>query len=133
MKSQEDSKKLTDYRILVVEDDPASSKLITEMLEVMGITNVVAVEHGQAALRKSRFQKLDLIICDWNLPYMNGLEFYKTARREGALGDTPFLMVSVENHREKIVEAFEVGITDYLIKPLSQKMLGDKVKKLLKI
>lgn len=133
MAFQEDRKELTNYKILVVEDDPASRKLIVEMLDVMGITNVVAVEHGQAALRKTRFQKLDLIICDWNLPHMNGLEFYKTAKREGALGSTPFLMVSVENQREKIVEAFSVGIKDYLIKPLSQKMLEDKVKKLLKI
>ena len=63
---------------------------------------------------------------------MDGLEFYKAVRKEEGLQNTPFLMVTVEDSKEKVVEALKVGVRDYIVKPLSKNSFEDKVKTLLK-
>ena len=122
-----------DYTVCVVEDEKVSRKMTIELLKKMGITKIVASTNGEIALQKLRLQKADLIISDWHMPIMDGLEFYKAVKKEVSLQDTPFLMVTVEDSKEKVVEALKLGIRDYIVKPLSSKSFEGKVKSLLKI
>jgi len=122
-----------DYTVCVVEDEKVSRKMTIELLKKMGITKIVASTNGEIALQKLRLQKADLIISDWHMPVMDGLEFYKAVKKEESLQDTPFLMVTVEDSKERVVEALKLGIRDYIVKPLSSKSFEGKVKSLLKI
>ena len=122
-----------DYTACVVEDEKVSRKMIIELLNKMGITKIVASTNGETALQKLKLQKAALIISDWHMPVMDGLEFYKAIKKEERLQNTPFLMVTVEDSKEKVVEALKLGIRDYIVKPLSSKSFEGKVKSLLEI
>jgi len=122
-----------DYTVCVVEDEKVSRKMTIELLKKMGITKIIASTNGEIALQKLKLQKADLIISDWHMPIMDGLEFYKAVKKEASLQDTPFLMVTVEDSKERVIEALKLGIRDYIVKPLSSKSFEGKVKSLLKI
>jgi two-component system, chemotaxis family, chemotaxis protein CheY len=122
-----------DYTICVVEDEKFSRKIIIELLKKMGIAKITASTNGEIALQKPKLQKADLIISDWHMPIMDRLEFYKAVKKEVDLQDIPFLMVTVEDSKERVVEALKLGIRDYIVKPLSSKSFEGKVKSLLKI
>lgn len=121
-----------DYTVCVVEDERVSRTMIVEMLKKMGINRIVASTNGQIALEKLKVQKVDLIISDWHMPVMDGLEFFKAVKKDEAFENTPFLMVTVEDSKEKVVEALKVGVRDYIVKPISKDSFESKVKTLLK-
>ena len=122
-----------DYTVCVVEDEKFSRKIIIELLKKMGIAKIISSTNGEIALQKLKLQKADLIISDWHMPIMDRLEFYKAVKKEVDLQDIPFLMVTVEDSKERVVEALKLGIRDYIVKPLSSKIFEGKVKPLLKI
>ena len=122
-----------DYIVCVVEDDKFSRKIIIELLKKMGIAKIISSTNGEIALQKLKLQKADLIISDWHMPIMDRLEFYKAVKKEVDLQDILFLMVTVEDSKERVVEALKFGIRDYIVKPLSSKSFEGKVKPLLKI
>ena len=82
---------------------------------------------------KFGYEEVDLIISDWNMPIMDGLEFFQAVKKEELTKDIPFLMVTVEDSKEKVIEAVQLGIKDYIIKPLSKTQFEQKVRTLLKI
>ena len=118
-------------KILVVEDDEASRTITARFLDQMGFSNMILAENGKVALDKLKLNQADLIISDWRMLDMDGLEFYWTAKNEGLLGKAPFLMVSAENERGKVIEALRAGVNNYIVKPVSFKTLQDKIEKLL--
>ena len=121
-----------DYTVCVVEDEKVSCEMTIELLKKMGINNIVVSTNGETALHKLKMQKADLIISDWHMPVMDGLEFYKAVRKEESLKNTPFMMVTVEDSKEKVIEALKLGIKDYIVKPLQKNSFESKVKTLLK-
>jgi two-component system, chemotaxis family, chemotaxis protein CheY len=121
-----------DFTVCVVEDEKVSRTMIIELLKKIGINKIVASTNGQIALEKLKTQKPDLIISDWHMPVMDGLEFFQAVKKEKALEGTPFLMVTVEDSKEKVVEALKLGIRDYIVKPLHKSSFESKVKTLLK-
>ena len=106
------------YAVCVVEDERVSRTMTLEMLKKMGLNKIVASTNGQIALEKLKTQKADVIISDWHMPVMDGLEFYKAVKKEETLKDIPFLMVTVEGSKEKVIETLKLGIRDYIVKPL---------------
>ena len=120
-------------KVLVVEDDEASSTIVLRFLDQMGFSRMVLAENGSEALNKLYLNKVDLIISDWRMPDMDGLEFYKKAKEEQLLEGVPFLMVSAENERAKVAVALKAGVKDYILKPVDYKILTDKVDKLLNL
>jgi two-component system, chemotaxis family, chemotaxis protein CheY len=121
------------YSVMVIEDDPASRILICELLEAMGIDEVVEAGDGKDALLKLYWNEVDLVISDWRMPEMNGLEFYKQAKEEELIENTAFLMVSAENEKVKVIEAANEGIRDYVVKPIDLMIMQNKIKSLLKM
>lgn len=123
-----DGEQTKKYSVMVIEDDPASRVLICELLEAMGIDEVVEAGDGKDALLKLYWNEVDLVISDWRMPEMNGLEFYKQAKEEGLIENTPFLMVSAENEKVKVIEAGKEGIRDYIVKPIDLVIMQKKFK-----
>ena len=121
------------YTVCVVEDGKVSRTMTLEMLKKVRLNKLVASTNGQIALDKLEAQEADLIISDWHMPVMGGLEFYKAVKKEETLKDIPFLMVTVEDSKEKVIEALKLGIRDYIVKPLQKSSFEAKVKTLLKI
>jgi two-component system, chemotaxis family, chemotaxis protein CheY len=120
-------------KILVVEDDEASSTIIVRLLNQMGFSKIIQAENGSVALSKLYLNQVSIIISDWRMPDMDGLEFYKRAKKEDLLGGVPFLMVSAENERERVAEALKAGVNDYILKPVDLKILREKIEKLLSL
>jgi two-component system, chemotaxis family, chemotaxis protein CheY len=70
----------------------------------------------------------DLIVSDWNMPNMTGLEFLKAVRADGCLKGVPFIMMSSEADKEKIMEAVQAGVNQYIVKPFNAVQLEEKIK-----
>ena len=121
------------HTVFVVEDERVSRTTIIAMLKGMRINNIVASTNGQIAFEKMQNQSPDLIISDWQMPDMNGLDLYKAIQKEESLKNIPFIMVTVEDQKERVIEAMTIGIRHYIVKPLSKVKFENKVKELLKI
>ena len=94
----------------------------------LGYTNVVLSGDGEIALKELKLKSFDLIISDWHMPNMDGLDFYKALSKNQKWSDIPFLLITVEKERNKVVEAVEVGIKEYLVKPVKPENLSNKIK-----
>mgnify|MGYP003965294707 FL=1 len=118
-------------KILVVEDESTSSKLMTYHLKMMGFKNVIEVTGGDTAIKQLKKEKADLVIADWHMPNMNGLNLFRTLREEEAWQDIPFLMVTVEKDHQKVQEAIQAGVREYIVKPIKGETFKRKVLELL--
>ena len=118
-------------KILVVEDDPASAKLVTYHLRMMGFKNTTEVADGDSALEHLKKEKVDLVIADWHMPNMNGLSLFRALREEELWQDIPFLMVTVEKDHQKVQEAIQAGVREYIVKPIKGETFKRKVLELL--
>ena len=94
----------------------------------LGYTNVVLSGDGEIALKELELKSFDLIISDWHMPNMDGLDFYKALSKSQKWSDIPFLLIKAEKERNKVVEAVEAGIKEYLVKPVKPKNLSNKIK-----
>lgn len=120
-------------RILLVEDVKEDRTLIKYHLKKNGLENIVDADHGESALELLKENSFNLIIADRYMPEMDGLTLFKKIREDKTIADVPFLMITAEHNREKILETMKLGIRDYIIKPFDPEILVDKVKKLLGI
>jgi two-component system chemotaxis response regulator CheY len=91
----------------------------------LGYTNVVLGGDGEIALKEFELKSFDLIISDWHMPNMDGLDFYKALSKNQKWSDIPFLLITAEKERNKVVEA---GIKEYLVKPVKPENLSNKIK-----
>ena len=120
-------------KILVVEDDPGSAKLVTYHLRMMGFKNTTEVSDGNAALEHLKKEKADLVIADWHMPNMNGLNLFRALREEELWQDIPFLMITVEKDHKKVQEAIQAGVRDYIVKPINVEKFKRKIYELLRL
>ncbi len=118
--------------ILVVDDLSSARKVLQRMLEKgTGITAIEQAGDGDLALERIKQGGIALVISDWNMPKMNGIDLLKSLRSDDKLKHIPFLMVTSMSKPSAVTEALSAGVTDYLRKPFSQEILVDKVKKAL--
>ena len=120
-------------KILVVEDDPGSAKLVTYHLRMMGFKNTTEVSDGNSALEHLKKEKADLVIADWHMPNMNGLNLFRALREEELWQDIPFLMITVEKDHKRVQEAIQAGVRDYIVKPINVEMFKRKIRELFKL
>ncbi|RUM87099.1 MAG: response regulator, partial [Thermodesulfatator sp.] len=95
----------TSIRVLVVDDFATMRKIIKNILTQLGFKNIIEADDGTTAWEILQKEPVDLIISDWNMPKMNGLELLKKVRSDEKLKDIPFLMVTAEAQKENIIEA----------------------------
>jgi two-component system chemotaxis response regulator CheY len=119
-------------KILVVDDHQLTRDMVGSILKGMGFTRLEQAEDGYLALQKLEDNEYDLIICDWNMPRMSGLEVLRNIRSRAKTKKLPFLMLTAEVYRENVVEAMKAGVTDYVSKPFTADVLGRKLEGILK-
>lgn len=118
-------------KILVVDDLQVMKRLMRQYLNDMGFQNVLEAGNGSDALLILKTEKVDLIISDWMMPDMDGLMLLKEVRKDDALKGIPFLMVTLLDQKEKIVQAAQAKVSDYIIKPINAQVFQEKVRKLI--
>jgi len=117
-------------KILVVDDFSTMRRIVKNILKQIGYTEVDEAEDGNGALAKLRQDKYDLIVSDWNMPNMTGLDLLKAIRADGALNGIPVLMVTAEAKKENVVEAIKAGVNNYIVKPFTAEVLREKIEKI---
>jgi len=122
-----------DSKILVVDDLQAVRTLLKDILNQLGFSQLYEAADGQEALdilkkASQEKQSFDLIICDWNMPNMNGLELLQARNDDPLLQNIPFLMVTIESELEYVLKAISLGVSDYVVKPFSERTVAEKLK-----
>lgn len=118
-------------KILVVDDFATMRKVVRNLLKQVGYENIVEAEDGVTALKALKSHKIDLIISDWNMPNMTGLELLKAVRADENLKTTPFLMVTAEALQDNVIAAVKAGVSNYIVKPFTAEVLNEKIRKIL--
>ena len=119
-------------KFLVVDDFATMRRIIRNLLRQLGYSKIEEAEDGNVALRKLKSQPFDLIICDWNMPNMTGIELLKEIRTDDALKSIPFLMVTAEAIKENIIAAVKAGVSNYIVKPFTADVLSSKIDAIFK-
>lgn len=117
-------------KILVVDDFATMRRIIKNILKQIGFSNVDEADDGSSALTKLQGQKFDLVITDWNMPNMSGLELIKAIRASDQFKSTPILMVTAEALKENIIEAVKSGVNNYIVKPFTAEVMREKIEKI---
>ena len=120
----------TNMRILVVDDFSTMRRIIKNLLKDLGFTNVKEADDGATAWPMLQSEPFDLLITDWNMPKMPGLDLVKSVRAHDSMSTLPILMVTAEAKREQIIEAAKAGIGGYVVKPFNGQTLSDKLAKI---
>jgi two-component system chemotaxis response regulator CheY len=118
-------------RFLVVDDFAPMREIVRKVLEDLGYRHIDEAADGAAALQKLRAARFDMLITDWTMPNMPGIELVRAVRSDPTLAGLPVLMVTGEVKREQIVEATQAGVNGYIIKPFTPQALTAKVNKIL--
>lgn len=120
-----------DTKILIVDDFPTMRRILKTLLRQNGFENFREAEDGQQAFDTLQGEDgFELIISDWNMPNMTGLEFLKAVRADDRFKHLPFLMVTAEAEKENIIEAVKSGVSNYIVKPFTGHALKEKLQKI---
>ncbi|MGC1955698.1 MAG: chemotaxis response regulator CheY [Gammaproteobacteria bacterium] len=120
----------TRIKILVVDDFSTMRRIIKNLLRDIGFGNISEADDGLTALPVLKGGDFDLLITDWNMPGMTGLELLKAIRADPKLRPLPVLMVTAEAKREQIIEAAQAGVNGYIVKPFTAQTLKEKLDKI---
>lgn len=118
-------------RILVVDDFQTMRRIIVNLLRQLGFTNMVEADDGSTGWDRLQTEQIDLVISDWNMPKMTGIDFLKNVRANDKYKTLPFIMVTAEGKRENVVAAVQVGVSNYIVKPFNAATLKEKLVKVL--
>ena len=114
--------------VLIVDDFATMRRILRNILKQLGFTNIIEADDGTTALEVLDKQKIDLIISDWNMPKMSGLDLLKAVRADDAFKDIPFLMVTAEAQKENIIDAVQAGVSNYIVKPFTAEQISEKLE-----
>lgn len=117
-------------KILIVDDFSTMRRIVKNILKQIGYTDIDEAEDGNGALVKLRQDKYDLVVSDWNMPNMSGLDLLKAIRADNGLNGIPVLMVTAEAKKENVVEAIKAGVNNYVVKPFTAEVLKEKIEKI---
>lgn len=118
-------------RILVVDDSATMRRIVRNHLQSMGFESVEEVETGHAALARIEAGTVDMLVSDWAMPAMSGLDLLQSIRRNPKHSRLPVLMVTGIGLEDDIRQAVEAGVSGYILKPFDPKTLAAKVKEIL--
>ena len=114
--------------ILIVDDYKTMLRIIRNLLNQLGFQNVEEATDGGAALKKMRESNFGLVISDWNMEPMTGLQLLKEVRADNRLKSTPFIMVTAESKTENVIAAKQAGVNNYIVKPFNAETLKQKMQ-----
>jgi two-component system, chemotaxis family, chemotaxis protein CheY len=116
-------------KVLVVDDFATMRKIIKNVLKQINIENVLEAENGKHALTVLKNDTVDLIISDWIMPEMTGIEFLKACKADETIKKIPFIMVTAEAQKDNIMEAIKSGVDNYIVKPFTPDKLREAIDK----
>ncbi len=113
--------------ILIVDDYKTMLRIIRNLLKQLGFDNVDEATDGSTALQRLREKNYGLVISDWNMEPMTGLQLLREVRNDAKLKHIPFVMVTAESKTENVIAAKEAGVTNYIVKPFNAETLKQKL------
>jgi two-component system chemotaxis response regulator CheY len=116
--------------VLVVDDFKTMRRIVRQALKGMGFQSIDEAEDGKIALQKLQQGSYQLIISDWNMPNMMGIDLLKAVRADTRLRAIPFLMLTAESQKENVLEAARAGVSNYIVKPFTQDQLEEKLEQI---
>ncbi|OPX94166.1 MAG: Chemotaxis protein CheY [Syntrophorhabdus sp. PtaU1.Bin002] len=116
-------------RVLVVDDFATMRKIVKNVLKQINLDNVVEAENGKHALTVLNEDSVDLIISDWMMPEMTGIEFLKVCKGDEEKKKIPFIMVTAEGQKDSVMEAIKSGVDNYIVKPFTPEKLKEAIDK----
>lgn len=117
--------------VLIVDDYKTMLRIIRNLLKQLEFDNVEEATDGSEALSKLRAGNFGLVISDWNMEPMTGLDLLKEVRADARLRHTPFIMVTAESKTENVVAAKQAGVSNYIVKPFNAETLREKIEKVM--
>jgi two-component system chemotaxis response regulator CheY len=117
--------------ILIVDDYKTMLRIIRNLLRQLDFNNVEEATDGAEALTKLRSGAFGLVISDWNMQPMTGLQLLQEVRADSRLKGTPFIMVTAESKTDNVVAAKQAGVSNYIVKPFNAETLKEKIEKVL--
>lgn len=125
-------------KILIVDDMSTMRKIVKNMLQKMGFSDFQEAADGAPAWELMQQadqsgQPFGLVVSDWNMPGMTGLDLLKNIRGHERLKPTLFIMVTAEGDQANVIEAVKAGVNNFVVKPFSQQIFEEKIKKVFKI
>ena len=117
-------------KVLVVDDFSTMRRIVKNVLKQIGYENIEEAEDGAQALAKLKSGGFGFVVTDWNMPNMDGLEFFKASRQDPALKSIPFLMVTAEAEKDKVITAIQAGVNNYIVKPFTAETFKEKMDRI---
>ena len=122
-----------DTRILIADDMPTIRELLKTQLKAIGFKTILEAADGELAMavliaNQSQGTPIQLVISDWNMPKMTGLEFLKQVRASVQWAQLPFVLLTSEAERDQVTEAILAGVSQYVVKPFAAKTFEEKLK-----
>jgi len=117
----------TEIKILIVDDIPAMRKIIIHQLKQAGFENVMPASSVVEAMQMLQEENFDLVLSDWIMPDKDGLDLLAVMQTDKALAKIPFILITAEDGKDHIIKAINAGVTNYIVKPLSAKILENKI------
>jgi len=120
----------TSIKVLVVDDFATMRRIVKGVLKQLGFSEILEAEDGDVALKELKKERVGLIVSDWNMPNMTGLDLLKAVKEDNQLKDIPFLMVTAEGQKENVVQAVQAGVSNYIVKPFTPETFSAKLEKI---
>lgn len=117
--------------ILIVDDYQTMLRIIKNLLKQLGFQNIDEASNGQQALEMFKAKSYHLIISDWNMEPMSGLDLLKSIRGGNDNAQIPFIMITAESKTENVVAAKQAGVNNYIVKPFNAETLKTKLTSVL--
>lgn len=120
--------------MLIVDDSSTMRRIIKNTLQRLGYEDILEAEHGlQAWEILDSIDGIKVLITDWNMPEMNGLDLVKKVRADGRFSDIPIIMVTTEGGKAEVITALKAGVNNYIVKPFTPQVLKEKLEVVLGI
>ena len=117
--------------VLIVDDYKTMLRIIRNLLKQLEFDNVEEATDGSEALAKLRAGNFGLVISDWNMEPMTGLDLLKEVRADARLKHIPFIMITAESKTENVIAAKQAGVSNYIVKPFNAETLREKIEKVM--
>lgn len=119
-------------KLLVVDDSSTMRRIIKNTLQRLGFEDVLEAEHGVEAWQiMERTPDINVLITDWNMPEMNGLDLVRKVRADGRYDSMPIIMVTTEGGKAEVITALKAGVNNYIVKPFTPQVLKEKLEDVL--
>jgi len=119
-------------KLLVVDDSSTMRRIIKNTLQRLGFDDVLEAEHGVEAWQiMERTPDINVLITDWNMPEMNGLDLVRKVRAEKKYESMPIIMVTTEGGKAEVITALKAGVNNYIVKPFTPQVLKEKLEDVL--